>query len=94
MPSPEGKPRGGQAAGAIAIEPRRYFEDDVAPAREVRALHVHFGLLLSQLQHHRVGERRLTAPQRAEAPLDGGDRHGEGDLVPEGFERDDPHFNR
>src|SRR6266446_5685343 len=46
----------GQAARAVAIEPRRHFEDDVASAREVRAFHVHLGLLLAQLEHHRVRE--------------------------------------
>src|SRR6266851_5099328 len=84
----------GQTARPVAIEPRGYLEDDVPAAREVRAFDMHFGLLLAQLQHHRVGERGLAAPQRAEAPLDGRDRHAEGDLVPERFERDNPHLSR
>ena len=66
----------------------------MARALEMGALDVHFGLLLGELQHHRVGERGLAAAERAEASLYRGDRDAEGDLVAERLERHDAHVSR
>jgi len=58
----------------------------------VRTLHVHFGLLLGELDDHRIGERGLAEAKGAEAPLHCVHADGEGDPIPERLEWDDPHL--
>ena len=65
---------------------------DVAGALQVRALHVHLGGEVGQLDHHRIGERRLAQRERPETPLHGSHRDAHGDLVAERLERNDLHL--
>ncbi len=60
-------------------------------ALQVRSLHVHFGPLGGELDHHRVGEHGLAERQGPEPPFHRVHGYGERDPVPERLERHEPH---